>query len=54
MNLCGKNILITGAGGFIGSHLTEALTQEGCNARAFFFITLLILGDGWIAFQRKH
>ena len=37
MNLRGKNILITGSDGFIGSHLTEALTQEGCNVRAFVF-----------------
>ena len=37
MNLRGKNILITGSDGFIGSHLTEALIQEGCNVRAFVF-----------------
>ena len=29
------NILITGADGFIGSHLTEALVLEGHNVRAF-------------------
>ncbi len=30
-----KNILITGADGFIGSHLTEALVRAGSNVRAF-------------------
>ena len=30
-----KNILITGADGFIGSHLTEALVSAGYNVRAF-------------------
>jgi len=31
------NILITGADGFIGSHLTEALVRQGHNVRAFVF-----------------
>lgn len=31
----GKKILITGAGGFIGSHLLERLVQEGARVRAF-------------------
>jgi NAD dependent epimerase/dehydratase len=30
-----KKILITGADGFIGSHLTERLLEEGCHVRAF-------------------
>ena len=30
-----KKILVTGAGGFIGSHLTELLTKEGASVRAF-------------------
>ena len=35
MDLEGKKILITGADGFIGSHLTEHLVRSGCNVRAF-------------------
>lgn len=30
----GKNVLVTGADGFIGSHLTEMLLKEGANVRA--------------------
>ncbi len=30
-----SNILITGAGGFIGSHLTETLISKGYDVRAF-------------------
>ncbi len=29
-----KNVVVTGADGFIGSHLTEALLKEGCNVTA--------------------
>lgn len=35
MNLKNKKILVTGADGFIGSHLTEALVRHGCDVRAF-------------------
>jgi NAD dependent epimerase/dehydratase len=35
MNLHGKKILVTGADGFIGSHLTEHLVRAGHDVRAF-------------------
>ena len=35
MNWSDKKVLITGAGGFIGSHLTERLVELGANTRAF-------------------
>lgn len=37
MKLKGKKILVTGADGFIGSHLAEELVRKGCNVRAFVF-----------------
>jgi NAD dependent epimerase/dehydratase len=37
MNLRGKKILVTGADGFIGSHLTEELVRQGHDVRAFVF-----------------
>ena len=33
--LAGRNVLVTGADGFIGSHLVERLVAEGANVRAF-------------------
>lgn len=35
MNLKNKKILVTGADGFIGSHLTEELVRQGHNVKAF-------------------
>jgi NAD dependent epimerase/dehydratase len=34
MNWKNRKVLVTGAGGFIGSHLTERLVKEGANVRA--------------------
>ena len=37
MKLQGKKVLITGADGFIGSHLTEHLVRAGIDVRAFVY-----------------
>lgn len=37
MDLSNKKVLVTGADGFIGSHLVEALLDEGCKVRAFVY-----------------
>jgi NAD dependent epimerase/dehydratase len=42
-----KNILITGADGFIGSHLTELLVNEGYKVRAFVYYNSFN-SNGWL------
>lgn len=37
MDLSEHQILVTGADGFIGSHLTEELVRRGCRVRAFVY-----------------
>lgn len=37
MELKNKTVLLTGADGFIGSHLAERLLEEGCKVRAFVY-----------------
>lgn len=37
MQLNNKKVLVTGADGFIGSHLVEHLLEEGCDVRAFVY-----------------
>lgn len=37
MDLAGKKVVVTGADGFIGSHLTQALVAHGCEVTAFCY-----------------
>ena len=39
MRFAGKTVVITGAGGFIGSHLVEALVRDGARVRAMLRYT---------------
>jgi dTDP-glucose 4,6-dehydratase len=49
----GRSVLVTGAGGFIGSHLAEALVRAGASVRAFVRYTSR--GDhGWLEAADPH
>jgi NAD dependent epimerase/dehydratase len=47
VDLTSKKVLVTGADGFIGSHLVEALLAKGCDVRAFVFYNSLN-SWGWL------
>jgi dTDP-glucose 4,6-dehydratase len=47
MNYQNKNVLITGAGGFIGSHLAERLVREGAKVTALVHYNALG-SNGWL------
>lgn len=47
MNWKDKTVLVTGAGGFIGSHITERLVESGAKVRAFVHYNALG-SSGWL------
>jgi len=51
MSLSPGTILVTGAGGFIGSHLTEHLVQQGRRVRAFIHYNSAG-SHGWLAHSK--
>lgn len=53
MSLNNKNVLLTGAGGFIGSHLTEELINRGCKVKAMVHYNSFNRW-GWLDYLPEH
>jgi len=53
MSLLNKKILVTGADGFIGSHLTEELIRRGHDVRGFIFYNSFN-SWGWLDYSEKE
>lgn len=53
MKLKNKKVLVTGACGFIGSHLVERLVEEGCDVKAFVYYNSFN-SWGWIDSLKKE
>ncbi|MEM7623250.1 MAG: NAD-dependent epimerase/dehydratase family protein, partial [Planctomycetota bacterium] len=47
MSIAGRRVLVTGAGGFIGSHLAEQLVRASADVRAMVLYDSLG-GRGWL------
>ncbi len=52
-SLAERKILVTGADGFIGSHLTETLVSAGCDVRAFAIYNSFN-SWGWLDYSSKE
>ena len=54
MNLSNKKILITGADGFIGSHLTEMLVQKGVRVKDLsYYNSFNLLGLAGVSLSQE-